>query len=108
MTDDEPREVKKARLKRLQDRIADFNRQYMANMVGTTQRVLVERESKRGGGQMAGRTDSNRWVNFEGHPRMAGHFVEIEITEALDNSLRGRIKTTEPVADDAPDLAAIG
>ncbi|MGB7756865.1 MAG: tRNA (N6-isopentenyl adenosine(37)-C2)-methylthiotransferase MiaB [Salinisphaera sp.] len=108
MTDDEPREVKKARLKRLQDRIADFNRQYMANMVGTIQRVLVERESKRGGGQMAGRTDSNRWVNFEGHPRMAGHFVEIEITEALDNSLRGRIKTTEPVAEDAPDLAAIG
>ncbi|MES1936018.1 tRNA (N6-isopentenyl adenosine(37)-C2)-methylthiotransferase MiaB [Salinisphaera hydrothermalis] len=107
MADDEPRDVKKARLKRLQDRIADFNRQYMANMVGTTQRVLVERESKRGGGQMAGRTDSNRWVNFEGHPRMAGHFVEIEITEALDNSLRGRIKTTEPVAE-APDMAAIG
>ncbi|WP_179950662.1 tRNA (N6-isopentenyl adenosine(37)-C2)-methylthiotransferase MiaB [Salinisphaera sp. LB1] len=110
MADDEPRDVKKARLKRLQDRIADFNRQYMVNMVGTTQRVLVERESKRGGGQMAGRTDSNRWVNFEGHPRMAGHFVEIEITEALDNSLRGRIKTTESAVearDPAVDLAAI-
>ncbi|MGN8197766.1 tRNA (N6-isopentenyl adenosine(37)-C2)-methylthiotransferase MiaB [Salinisphaera sp. RV14] len=110
MADDEPRDVKKARLKRLQDRIADFNRQYMANMVGTTQRVLVERESKRGGGQMAGRTDSNRWVNFEGHPRMAGHFVEIEITEALDNSLRGRIKMTESAvatADPPPGLAAI-
>ena len=99
MADDEPRELKKARLKRVQDRIADFNRQLMADMVGTTQRVLVERESKRGGGQMAGRTDSNRWVNFEGHPRMAGHFVEIEITEALDNSLRGRIKTIEPAVE---------
>ncbi|WP_423821335.1 tRNA (N6-isopentenyl adenosine(37)-C2)-methylthiotransferase MiaB [Salinisphaera sp. SPP-AMP-43] len=107
MADDEPREVKKQRLARLQARIADFNRQYMANMVGTTQRVLVERESKRGGGQMAGRTDSNRWINFEGHPRMVGHFIEVEVTEALDNSLRGRIKTVEP-APEAPDLAAIG
>ncbi len=99
MADDEPRALKKQRLKRVQDRIAVFNRQLMTDMVGTTQRVLVERESKRGGGQMAGRTDSNRWVNFEGHPRMAGHFVEIEITEALDNSLRGRIKTHEPVVE---------
>ena len=99
MADEEPRALKKERLKRVQDRIAAFNRQLMADMVGTTQRVLVERESKRGGGQMAGRTDSNRWVNFEGHPRMAGHFVEIEITEALDNSLRGRIKTREPVVE---------
>ena len=99
MADDEPRALKKERLKRVQDRIAAFNRQLMVDMVGTTQRVLVERESKRGGGQMAGRTDSNRWVNFEGHPRMVGHFVEIEITEALDNSLRGRIKTHETVVE---------
>ena len=96
MADDTPREVKKERLARLQARIGDFNRQYMQAMVGTTQRVLVERESKRGGGQMAGRTDSNRWVNFDGHPRMVGHFVEVEVTEALDNSLRGRVATREP------------
>ena len=68
-------------------------------MVGTTQRVLVERESK-GGGQMAGRTDSNRWVNFDGHLRMVGHFVEVEVTEAPDNSLRGRV-------DPQPELAAV-
>ncbi|ROO27275.1 (dimethylallyl)adenosine tRNA methylthiotransferase [Salinisphaera orenii MK-B5] len=96
MADDTPRELKKERLARLQARIGDFNRQFMQGMVGTTQRVLVERESKRGGGQMAGRTDSNRWVNFDGHPRMAGHFVEVEITEALDNSLRGRVAIREP------------
>lgn len=105
MQDDEPREVKKQRLARLQARIQDFNRQYMANMVGTRQRVLVEGPSKRGN-QMAGRTDSNRWVNFDGHPRMAGHFVEVDITEALDNSLRGRVHTVEPEAP-TPDLAAL-
>ena len=96
MADETPRDEKKARLARLQKRIGDFNRQYMQGMVGTTQRVLVERESKRGGGQMAGRTDSNRWVNFDGHPRMVGHFVEVEVTEALDNSLRGRVAVIEP------------
>lgn len=105
MSDDEPRDVKKQRLARLQARIQDFNRQYMANMVGTRQRVLVEGPSKRGN-QMAGRTDSNRWVNFDGHPRMAGHFVEVDITEALDNSLRGRVHTVEPEAP-TPDLAAL-
>ncbi|MES1940404.1 tRNA-N(6)-(isopentenyl)adenosine-37 thiotransferase enzyme MiaB [Salinisphaera sp. T5B8] len=105
MADDTPREVKKQRLARLQARIAEFNREYMQNMIGTTQRVLVERESKRGGGQMAGRTDSNRWVNFDGHPRMVGHFVEIEITEALDNSLRGRVVTRDADVP-LPDLAA--
>lgn len=105
MTDETSRERKKERLARLQARIAEFNRQYMRDMIGTTQRVLVERESKRGNGQMAGRTDSNRWVNFDGHPRMVGHFVEIEITEALDNSLRGRVSMIEPEPE-TPDLAA--
>lgn len=108
MDDETPRELKKERLARLQSRIADYNRQYMQAMVGTTQRVLVERQSKRGD-QLAGRTDSNRWVNFDGHPRMIGHFVEIEITEALDNSLRGRVKTVAPESDATiPDLAVTG
>ncbi|GAB3680285.1 tRNA (N6-isopentenyl adenosine(37)-C2)-methylthiotransferase MiaB [Salinisphaera aquimarina] len=102
MDDDTPRELKKQRLAHLQSRIGEYNQRYMQAMVGTTQRVLVERESKRGNGQLAGRTDSNRWVNFDGHPRMVGYFIDVEITEALDNSLRGRVVTTEP------DLAATG
>lgn len=105
--DDTPRAVKKQRLARLQARIAEFNRQYMADMVGTIQRVLVERQSRRGGAQMAGRTDANRWINFDGHPRLVGHFVAVEVTEALDNSLRGRIHSVEPEPK-APDRAAIG
>src|SRR5699024_1545232 len=95
MADDTPREVKKQRLARLQKRIKQFNVDYMQTMVGTTQRVLVERASKRGAGQFAGRTDCNRWVNFDGHERLVGHFVDIMITEALDNSLRGRILLTD-------------
>ena len=91
MADATPRAVKRQRLARLQERIKQFNRAYMQQMVGTTQRVLVERPSKRGRGQFAGRTDSNRWVNFDGHERLVGQFVDIMITEALDNSLRGRM-----------------
>jgi len=82
----------------------------MQAMIGTSQRVLVERPSKRGD-QLAGRTDSNRWVNFDGNPRMIGHFIEIEITEALDNSLRGRVITSGPETPAYPttrNLAAVG
>jgi len=53
--------------------------------------VLVEGPAKRGGGQLAGRADSNRWINFDGHPRLIGHFVDVTVTEALSNSLRGRV-----------------
>ena len=105
MSDETSRERKKERLALLQARIGDFNRQFMQQMVGTTQRVLVERESKRGNGQMAGRTDSNRWVNFDGPTRLVGHFVEVVITEALDNSLRGRVSLLEPEPNE-PVLAA--
>src|SRR5699024_7060807 len=91
MADDTPRKVKKQRLARLQDRIKQLNVDYTRTMVGTTQRVLVERASKRGAGQFAGRTDCNRWVNFDGHERLIGHFVDVMVTEALDNSLRGRV-----------------
>jgi len=71
----------------------------MQAMVGTVQRVLVEGPAKRGGSQLAGRTDSNRWVNFDGHPRLIGQFVEVTVTEALRNSLRGRVVLAgEPVA----------
>ncbi|MES1943382.1 (dimethylallyl)adenosine tRNA methylthiotransferase [Salinisphaera sp. PC39] len=91
LDDPTPREVKRERLQRLQRRIDEFNAEYMRAMVGTTQRVLVEGPAKRGGGQLAGRTDSNRWINFDGHPRLIGHFVDVTVTEALSNSLRGRV-----------------
>ena len=62
-------------------------------MVGTTQRILVEGTSKKNAEQLSGRTENNRVVNFDGNPRLVGHFADVVITEALSNSLRGRVVT---------------
>jgi tRNA-2-methylthio-N6-dimethylallyladenosine synthase len=94
--DDTSMERKRERLQRLQ---AQINRQAMAisqSMVGTTQSVLVEKPSKKNPHQLAGRTENMRWVNFDADAACIGHFVAVEITEALPHSLRGRLK--EPVA----------
>ncbi len=94
LTDDTPLDVKKQRLQLLQARI---NQQAMAisrDMVGTTQRVLVERLSKKSDAQVTGRTENNRWVNFDADQSVIGSFVDVEITEALPNSLRGRMTST--------------
>ncbi len=90
LADDTPMAVKKQRLQLLQARI---NQQAMAisrSMVGTTQCVLVEKTSKKSRRQLAGRTENNRWVNFDGDESLIGRFVDVVITEALPNSLRGR------------------
>lgn len=83
------------RLARLQ---ALVNKQALAiskSMVGSEQRILVEGYSKKDAQVLAGRTENNRVVNFEGHPRMIGEFVDVIITEALSNSLRARVKISE-------------
>jgi tRNA-2-methylthio-N6-dimethylallyladenosine synthase len=64
-------------------------------MVGSVQRVLVERPAKKDARQLAGRTGNNRWVNFDGPPSLIGRFADLTITEALPNSLRGRLATPE-------------
>ncbi len=91
LADDTPLDVKKHRLQILQARI---NQQALAiseGMVGTTQRVLVEKTSKKSDAQVTGRTENNRWVNFDGDRSLIGEFVDVVITEALPNSLRGRL-----------------
>ena len=60
-------------------------------MVGTIQRVLVERPSVKNERELAGKTENNRWINFQCDARMIGQFVNVEVTEALRNSLRGRL-----------------
>ena len=60
-------------------------------MVGTVQRVLIERSSRKDPRQLAGRTENNRWVNFDGDQRLIGAFVDVTISEALPKSLRGRL-----------------
>ena len=87
--DDVPMAVKKTRLYRLQQRITEMEQEISQKMVGTTVKVLVERASKKGDKQVAGRTENNRIVNFDGDHSLIGNFAEVEITEAQPNSLRG-------------------
>ncbi|MDF1529311.1 MAG: tRNA (N6-isopentenyl adenosine(37)-C2)-methylthiotransferase MiaB [Sedimenticola sp.] len=91
LPDDVPLEVKQARLERLQKRIVEMTQQISRRMVGSVERVLVERHSRKDGLEMAGRTENNRVVNFAGSPALIGRFVDIRITEARPNSLRGEL-----------------
>jgi tRNA-2-methylthio-N6-dimethylallyladenosine synthase len=91
LPDDVSPEVKKQRLERFQQRINEMATAISQSMIGTVQTVLVEGPSRKNPLQMQGRTENNRVVNFIGHPRLAGQFVDVLIAEALPNSLRGRM-----------------
>lgn len=91
MSDDVDIAVKKQRLERLQALVNKQTEDLSELMVGTVQRVLVEGESKKNSLQITGRTENNRVVNFAGPSRLGGQFVDVLITEALRNSLRGRM-----------------
>ena len=95
LPDEVPHDVKQNRLEVLQARLNAQARAISQRMVGSRQRVLVERPAKRNPQQLAGRTDNNRWVNFDGpggDPMcLINQFVDVEITEAMPNSLRGRL-----------------
>ena len=89
--DDVPQEEKVRRLETLQVRIHGFGQRYMRALMGSVQRVLVEKSSERNSRELAGRTECNRWANFAGDARLIGHFADVEITEVKQNSLRGRL-----------------
>ena len=91
LADDTPLEVKKQRLQILQTRINQQALEISQRMVGTRQKVLVEKLSKKSDRQVSGRTENNRWVNFDADPSIIGQFVDVIVTEALPNSLRGRL-----------------
>ncbi len=61
-------------------------------MVGTVQNVLVEKPSRKNPNELSGRTENMRYVNFPGDARMIGQFIDVEITQAMANSLRGRVR----------------
>ena len=90
--DNEDEGIKKQRLKILQDRIVQNAFEISRRMVGTQQSLLVTGVSKKDPGQLQGRTENNRVVNFstDNHD-LIGQFVQAEITEALPNSLRGTL-----------------
>jgi tRNA-2-methylthio-N6-dimethylallyladenosine synthase len=87
--DDVPLLIKKERLARLQSRINSMASAISQSMVGNIERILVERPARKDANELAGRTGNNRVVNFKGHPRLIGEFVNVRITKALPNSLRG-------------------
>ena len=90
LPDDVSYEQKQQRLEILQARINSQARAISERMVGTVQRVLVERPSKKNSRQLAGRTENMRWVNFDAPETLINQFADVLITEALPNSLRGR------------------
>ena len=97
LPDEVPHEEKQARLLRLQALLEEQAQARNRSLVGTRQRVLVERPSRKNAAELAGRTEDNRWVNFAGPERLIGHFVDLDITEAKAHSLRGRIAAAEAV-----------
>lgn len=92
LVDDTPDEVKKQRLLILNSRLNQQGFEISRRMVGTIQRILVTDYAKRDPGQLQGRTENNRVVNFRcDNPRLIGQFVDVEIYEALPNSLRATL-----------------
>jgi tRNA-2-methylthio-N6-dimethylallyladenosine synthase len=100
LPDDVPEDVKSQRLVRLQQLLDSQGRAISRRMVGRCERVLVERPSRRDARQLAGRTENNRWVNFDGGAELVNRFVDVEITEAMNNSLRGRLIATSAAREE--------
>ena len=97
LDDQTEQDTKKSRLATLQARISQNAQKISRNMVGTLQSILVTGPSKRDPGELSGRTENNRVVNFRSHQtNLIGKFVECEIVESFPNSLRGRITSREP------------
>lgn len=92
LQDDTPESVKKQRLHILQGRIAQQAQQISERMVGTRQRILISGFAKRDPGQLSGRTENNRVVNFAcTNTQLIGNFVDVDITAAYSNSLLGQL-----------------
>jgi tRNA-2-methylthio-N6-dimethylallyladenosine synthase len=90
--DDTPMEVKKQRLAILQTRILQHAATISEAMVGTIEPVLVTGVSKKGPGELQGRTENNRVVNFRAESNaIIGQIVDMKIAAALPNSLRGEL-----------------
>ncbi|MBO6704171.1 MAG: tRNA (N6-isopentenyl adenosine(37)-C2)-methylthiotransferase MiaB [Pseudomonadales bacterium] len=90
LPDETPMSVKKERLAILQGRIQGQAMRISEAMVGQSHKILVTGPSRKDPGQLQGRTENNRVVNFSCHDAsLIGQFVEVEIAEALPNSLRG-------------------
>ncbi|CCD05360.1 TPA: tRNA (N6-isopentenyl adenosine(37)-C2)-methylthiotransferase MiaB [Legionella pneumophila] len=95
LPDDTPMEIKKQRLQILQNRLLMNAARYSESMIGSKQKILVTGLSKKSSQQLSGRTECNRVVNFDGPPHLIGQFIDVQISDALPNSLRGRLLEKE-------------
>jgi tRNA-2-methylthio-N6-dimethylallyladenosine synthase len=93
--DDTPHPVKQARLAALQKKLDEQVRAISASRAGTVQRILVEGPSRKNPDELMGRTECNRVVNFEGHPRLIGKMIDVKITQAMQRALRGEVVRAE-------------
>ena len=91
LEDDTPHEVKATRLDRILALLDQQGFENSKKMVGTVQRILVEGPSKKDPKQLAGRTDNNRVVNFDGPETLINQFINVRITDAQPYSLRGEV-----------------
>ena len=95
LVDDTAADVKLKRLQRLQALIGKQASDIAQAMVGTRQTILVEGPSRRDSDELMGRTENNRIVNFAGPARLIGQIIDVTITTAYTNSLRGEVVTYE-------------
>lgn len=96
MPDEVPYEVKLARLQRLQALVTSQSGALSNSLLGTVQRVLVERAARKDAQELAGRLNNNRIVNFAGSPDMMGRFVDVRITGVWAYTLRGELAESQP------------
>jgi tRNA-2-methylthio-N6-dimethylallyladenosine synthase len=98
LPDEVTHEVKQERLARLQAQLESQARAISESMIGTRQRVLIERPAKRNSRELAGRTANNRWVNFAGPASLINRFADVQVTAALAHCLRGRLADAAPLS----------
>ena len=91
LPDETPATEKHARLEQVQARLNANARAIAESMLGSVQTVLVEKPSTRDPNELMGRTENMRYVNFAGDAQMIGQFVDVQITQVMANSLRGRV-----------------
>jgi tRNA-2-methylthio-N6-dimethylallyladenosine synthase len=98
LPDNTPHEEKLRRLQHLQGVINQSIQRISESRLGTVQRILVEGPSKRDPGELMGRTECNRVVNFAGSARLVGQMTEVRITETRPFTLRGKLISAEQAA----------
>ncbi len=105
LPDDTPHEVKQQRLATLQA-LLDANARAISDaMVGSVQRVLVERNARKDARELAGKTENNRVGELRGPESLIGHFADVVVTEARPHSLRGTSCMAGRAATPAPEVA---